>query len=83
MAGLNPQPLPPPSRTIRASACQAAVLNDLGAFQRAQASVLAQAGCPRCTSGLNLNWEPYTHFTVDPGGEVRPVIGGEIAPPGT
>jgi hypothetical protein len=80
MAELNPQPLPP-VQDIRISV-PAAVLNDLGAFQRAQASVLAQAGCPSCTSGLNLNWEPYTHFTVDPGGEVRPVIGGEIAAPG-
>ena len=40
------------------------------------------AGCRACTSGLNLIWETYTHFTVDPGGEVRPVIGGEIAAPG-
>lgn len=80
MAELNPQPLPP-VRDIRISV-PAAILNDLGAFQRAQASVLAQAGCPGCTSGLNLNWESYTHFTVDPGGEVRPVIGGEIAAPG-
>ena len=76
MADLNPQPLPP--RDIRISV-PPALLNDLDAFQRVQASVLAQAGCPGCTSGLNLIWETYTHFTVDPGGEVRPVIGGEIA----
>ena len=34
----------------------------------------------------DLNPQPLpsqdTHFTVDPGGEVRPVIGGEIAAPG-
>jgi len=80
MAELNPQPLPP-RQDIRISV-PAAILSDLDAFQRAQASVLAQAGCPGCTSGLNLIWESYTHFTVDPGGEVRPVIGGEIAGPG-
>jgi hypothetical protein len=79
MADLNPQPLPP--RDIRISV-PAALLTDLDAFQRVQASVLAQAGCPGCTSGLNLSWESYTHFTVDPGGEVRPVIGGEIAAQG-
>ena len=49
MAELNPQPLPP-VQDIRISV-PAAILNDLGAFQRAQASVLAQAGCPSCTSG--------------------------------
>jgi hypothetical protein len=79
MADLNPQPLPP--RDIRISV-PAALLTDLGAFQRVQASVLAQAGCPGCTSGLNLIWESFAHFTVDPGGEVRPVVGGEIAAPG-
>ena len=72
MADLNPQPLPP--RDIRISV-PPALLNDLGAFQRVQASVLAQAGCPGCTSGLNLIWESVTRFAVDPGGEVRPVIG--------
>jgi hypothetical protein len=77
MAELNPQPLPP-GQDIRISV-PAALLTDLDAFQRVQASVLAQAGCPGCTSGLNLIWETYTHFTVDPGGEVRPVIGSEIA----
>jgi hypothetical protein len=79
MADLNPQPLPP--RDIRISV-PAALLTDLDAFQRVQASVLAQAGCPGCTSGLNLIWESFTHFTVDPGGGVRPVVGGEIAAPG-
>lgn len=66
-------------RRRRAGIC---CINDLDAFQQVQASVLAQAGCRACTSGLNLIWETYTHFTVDPGGEVRPVIGGEIAAPG-
>ena len=80
MAELNPQPLPP-GRDVRISV-PTAILNDLDAFQQVQASVLAQAGCRACTSGLNLIWETYTHFTVDPGGEVRPVIGGEIAAPG-
>jgi len=79
MAELNPQPLPP-RQDIRISV-PAALLNDLDAFQGVQASVLTQAGCPGCTSGLNLIWETYTHFTVDPAGEVRPVIGGEIAAP--
>lgn len=80
MADLNPQPLPP-ARDIRISV-PASVLNDLEAFQRAQASVLAQTGCRACTSGLNLIWESYSHFAVDTGGEARPVLGGEIAVPG-
>jgi hypothetical protein len=73
MADLNPQPLPP-GRAIRVSA-PASVLYDLEAFQRALTGVLGQSGCPMCTSGLNLIWQAYTEFAVDPAGEVRPVLG--------
>jgi hypothetical protein len=73
MSELNPQPLPP-GAAIRITA-PAAVLNDLEIFQRAQASVLREAGCPGCTSGLNLLWKSFTDFTVNEAGEVRPVEG--------
>jgi hypothetical protein len=76
MSELNPQPLPPgllpPGDAIRISA-PASVLNDLETFQKAQASVLRQAGCPRCTSGLHLLWQAYTDYAVNEAGEVSPV----------
>lgn len=71
---LNPQPLPP-GRTIRVSV-PASVMFDLEKFQRAQASVLAQVGCPYCTSGVNIFWQTYSEYVVDPSGEARPVFGG-------
>jgi hypothetical protein len=49
MSELNPQPLPP-GAAIRITA-PAAVLNDLETFQRAQASVLREAGCPAAPRG--------------------------------
>ena len=77
MAELNPQPLPP-GRSVRISA-PASVLNNLEAFQKAQAGVLRQAGCPTCTSGLNLLWREFTDFMVNEAGEVRPVAPGQLA----
>jgi hypothetical protein len=77
MSELNPQPLPP-GRSIRISA-PASVLNDLQTFQKAQAGVLKQAGCPTCTSGLNLTWQAFADFAVNEAGEVRPMAGGLTA----
>jgi hypothetical protein len=71
---LNPQPLPP-GRAIRVHV-PASVMFDLEAFQRAQASVLKQVGHPGCTSGVNLFWQTYSEYAVDPSGEARPVSGG-------
>ena len=68
-AELNPQPLPPGE--IRVSA-PLSVLSDLETFQKAQASVLEQAGCPACTSGLNLRWQALNDFLVDHEGVARP-----------
>jgi hypothetical protein len=68
---LNPQPLPP-GLAVRVSA-PASVLNDLETFQKAQAGVLKQAGCPGCHSGLHIFWQAFTDFTVNQAGEVRPV----------
>jgi hypothetical protein len=82
MSELNPQPLPPgllpPGDRIRISA-PAAVLNDLELFQRAQASVLRQAGCPRCHSGLQLLWQAFTDYAVNEEGEARPAAPGSAA----
>jgi hypothetical protein len=75
MAYLNPQPLPP-GRDIRISA-PASVLYDLEAFQRALAGVLGATECPGCTSGMNLLWQAYTQFAVDPAGDVRAVAAEE------
>ena len=77
MIELNPQPLPP-GYAIRITA-PASVLNNLEMFQKAQASVLARAGCPACTSGLNLLWQAFTDFTVNEAGEVRPMASGPLA----
>jgi hypothetical protein len=71
---LNPQPLPP-GHTIRVQV-PASVMFDLETFQRAQASVLKQVGHPGCTSGVNLFWQTYSDFAVDPSGEARPAAGG-------
>jgi hypothetical protein len=76
MSELNPQPLPPGS-SIRITA-PASVLNNLETFQKAQAGVLARAGCPTCTSGLNLLWQAFTDFTVNEAGEVRPTAPGPL-----
>jgi hypothetical protein len=81
MSELNPQPLPPgllpPGHSIRISA-PTSVLYDLETFQRAQADVLRQAGCPRCTSGLHLLWQAFTDFTVNEEGEARPMAPGPL-----
>jgi hypothetical protein len=73
---LNPQPLPP-GFSIRVNV-PAAVMFDLEKFQKAQASVLAHAGCPRCTSGLNVLWQLHSDYVVDPSGEARPVGAGAV-----
>jgi hypothetical protein len=74
MSELNPQPLPP--RAVRVAA-PAEILNDLGRFQKAQASLLGRAGCPGCTSGLQIIWENYENWVVNLEGEVRPAeLGG-------
>jgi len=77
MSELNPQPLPP-GYTIRITA-PVSVLNNLETFQKAQASVLARAGCPMCTSGLNLLWQAFTDFAVNEAGEARPMAPGPLA----
>jgi hypothetical protein len=74
---LNPQPLPP-GFAVRVSAPMS-VLYDLETFQRAQAGVLRQTGCPTCTSGLQVFWQAFTDFTVNEAGEVRPVAPGALA----
>ena len=71
MTELQPQPLPPRS-TVRIAA-PTSVLNDLHKFQRAQASILGKAGCPACTSGLDLHWQALVDFEVDLAGNVRQI----------
>jgi hypothetical protein len=51
-------------------------LFDLEKFQRAQASILGRAGCPTCTSGLDLNWQAIVDFEVDHSGNVREITAG-------
>ena len=72
---LNPQPLPPGRSIIRVRA-PAEILNNLDRFQEVQASLLAKAGHPGCTSGMQFLWQVYEEWVVDPSGEVNPVIGG-------
>ena len=69
---LNPQPLPP--KEIRITA-PAGVLTNLDAFQKAQAAVLNQAGCPGCHSGLRLIWQEFSEYEIDVEGRVSPVRG--------
>ena len=74
---LNPQPLPPGLRRVH---LPAETLYNLEAFQRVQASVLAKAGHPACTSGMQFLWLAYENWAVDPSGEVHPVVpGGEVS----
>lgn len=77
MSELNPQPLPP--REIRITA-PAGVLADLDAFQKVQAAVLREAGCPGCHSGLRLIWQEFSEYEVSAEGRVSPVRGaGPVA----
>jgi hypothetical protein len=75
MSELNPQPLPP--RAVRVAA-PGEILNDLARFQKVQASVLGRAGCPGCTSGLQIIWQDFENWVVDIEGSVRPVAPGEV-----
>jgi hypothetical protein len=71
---LNPQPLPPGyGRPVRVQA-PAEILNNLGKFQEVQASLLAKAGHPACTSGMQFLWQAYEEWVVDPSGEVSPLV---------
>lgn len=75
MADLNPQPLPPGAIRV---AVPHEILNDLERFQKVQASVLNRAGCPHCTSGLQIDWLHYKDWVVDPAGEVQPVLPNNV-----
>jgi hypothetical protein len=77
MTELNPQPLPP-VQSIRVSA-PPAVLNDLETFTKALQGVLQQAGCPACTSGLNIQWQVFTDFVANEAGEVQAMLPGRLA----
>lgn len=70
MTELSSRPLPP-GHSIRITA-PASVLYDLDVYQRARVGVLGSTKCPDCTSGLNLIWQAYTEFAVDPARDVRP-----------
>ena len=70
MAELNPQPLPP--RVVNVD-LPPAILNDLEAFQKVQASLLELAGCRTCTSGIQFRYRQYENFFVSPEGEISPV----------
>jgi len=72
MPELNPQPLPP--KEIRITA-PAVMLANLDSFQKIQAAVLNQAGCPNCHSGLRLIWQEFSEYEVDGEGRVSPVRG--------
>jgi hypothetical protein len=74
---LNPQPPPLGLRRVH---LPAEILYNLEAFQKVQASVLAKAGHPACTSGMQFLWLAYENWAVDPAGEVHPVLpGGEVS----
>ena len=78
MSDLNPQPLPPGYVRVTAPV---AVLGDLKAFQKAQAEVLRQIGCPGCHSGARLIWQEFSEFEVGADGRVSPVRGtGDAGP---
>jgi hypothetical protein len=75
MSELNPQPLPP--RAVRV-AVPGEIFNDLERFQKVQASILGRAGCPGCTSGLQIIWQNYENWVVDLEGAVHPAIPGAL-----
>jgi hypothetical protein len=72
MSSLNPQPLPPGYTRVTAPV---AVLGNLEQFQKAQAEVLRQIGCPNCHSGARLIWDEFVEFEVSQDGRVSPVSG--------
>ena len=73
MADLNPQPLPPRELNVTVHV-PTAVLADLGAFQKVQASIFDRFGCGGCNSGVLIDFKHIQEFYVTPELEVRPVL---------
>lgn len=73
MADLNPQPLPPREVAVTVHV-PTAILADLGAFQKVQASIFDRFGCGGCNSGVIIDFKHLTEFFVTPDLEVRPVL---------
>jgi len=75
MADLNPQPLPPRELEVTVHV-PTAILADIGAFQKVQASIFDRFGCGGCNSGVVIDFKHIKEFYVTPDLEVRPVLPG-------
>ena len=71
MAELNPQPLPP--RIVNVT-IPASVAFDLEKTQSVLAQIMSRAGCPTCTSGIDVRFRLEENFAVDAeSGTIRPL----------
>ncbi|MGZ8705563.1 MAG: hypothetical protein ACXWYB_12960 [Aeromicrobium sp.] len=73
MSDLNPQPLPPREVEVTVHV-PTAILADIGAFQKVQASIFDRFGCGECNSGVIIDFKHLKEFYVTPELEVRPVL---------
>jgi hypothetical protein len=73
MSDLNPQPLPP--REVQVTVhVPSAILADIRAFQKVQASIFDRFGCGGCNSGVIIDFKHLQEFYVTPELEVQPVF---------
>lgn len=73
MSELNPQPLPP--REVQVTVhVPTAILADIGAFQKVQASIFDRFGCGGCNSGVVIDFKHLKEFYVTPELEVQPML---------
>ena len=75
MADLNPQPLPPREVEVTVHV-PTAILGNIEAFQKVQASIFDRFGCGGCNSGVIIDFQHLKEFYVTPNLEVHPVLPG-------
>lgn len=73
MSDLNPQPLPPRELQVTVHV-PTAILADIGAFQKVQASIFDRFGCGECNSGVIIDFKYLKEFYVTPELDVRPML---------
>jgi hypothetical protein len=73
MSELNPQPIPPGEVRVTVHV-PTAILADLHAFQKVQASIFDRFGCGNCNSGVIIDFKHLQEFYVTPELDVRPVL---------
>jgi len=73
MSELNPQPIPPGEVRVTVHV-PTAILANLDAFQKVQASIFDRFGCGGCNSGVLIDFRHLQEFYVTPNLDVHPVL---------